>query len=131
MDVKVREVKARKDLKRFVRFPFALYRGNPYWIPPLIKNELDTLSSEKNPAFDYCEAKYWMAYRDGQVVGRIAGIHNKKYIEKWKKNFASFSWFDFIDDLEVSKALVQTVEEWARERGLEGMHGPLGFTTFD
>lgn len=131
MAVEIKEVKSRKDLKTFVKFPFALYKGNRYWVPPLIKNELETLSPEKNPAFEYCEAKYWLAYKDGRVVGRIAGIHNKKFIEKWKNRYASFSWFDFVDDEKVSYALLRIVGDWAESKGLEGIHGPLGFTTFD
>ena len=84
MAVEIKEVTNKRDLKNFVRFPFSLYKDNKFWIPPLIKNEMETLSSEKNPDFEYCEAKYWLAYRDNSPVGRIAGICNRKYIEKWR-----------------------------------------------
>ncbi|MFC2166724.1 hypothetical protein ACFLQZ_02015 [Acidobacteriota bacterium] len=131
MTVEIREVKSRSDLKRFVRFPFSLYKDNKYWIPPLIKEELDLLDAEKNPDFEYCEAKYWLAYKDNKLVGRIAGIYNKRFVETWKKKYLSFSWFDFIDDKNVSKALFEQVEAWAKSKGMEGVHGPLGFTTWD
>jgi len=131
MAVEIKEVKNKRDLKAFVRFPFNLYKDSEYWIPPLIHNEMEVLNSEKNPDFEYCEAKYWLAYKDDQLVGRIAGITNKKYVEKWKNKYASFSRFDFIDDEEVSKALFDRVGAWAKSKGMEGIHGPLGFTTFD
>jgi len=131
MSVEIKEVVSRKDLKKFVKFPFSLYDKNKYWIPPLIKDEMETLSPEKNPAFDFCEAKYWLAYKDGQIAGRIAGILNTKYIKKWGNKYASFSRPEFIDDKEVSKALFEAVEEWAKSKGLEGVHGPLGLSTFD
>lgn len=131
MAVEIREVKNKRDLKIFVRFPFTLYKDNEFWIPSIIKNEMEVLNSKKNPDFEYCEAKYWLAYKDNQLVGRIAGIYNKKYVEKWKNKYANFSRFDFIDDEEVSKALFDRVEAWAKSKGMEGIHGPLGFTTFD
>ncbi len=131
MSVEIKEVKNRSDLKRFVRFPFYLYKDNKYWVPPIIKNEMKLLDAKRNPDFEYCEAKYWLAYKDNLIVGRIAGIYNKKYIEKWKNKYASFSRFDFIDEQDVSKALFYRVEAWAKSKGMEGVHGPLGFTTFD
>ena len=131
MVVEIKEVKNKRDLKTFVQFPFSLYKGNKYWIPPLIKEELYVLDAERNPDFEYCEAKYWLAYKDNKLVGRIAGIYNKKYVEKWKNRYISFSRFDFIDDKNVSKALFEKVEVWAKSKGMEGVHGPLGFTTFD
>jgi len=129
--IEIKEVKTRKDLKRFITFPYKLYAGNPNWVPPLILDEINTLSRNKNPAFEYCEARYWMAFKDGKPAGRIAGIINHKFIEKWGKNYARFGWLDFIDDEEVSKALLGTVESWAREKGLDGVHGPLGFCDLD
>ena len=131
MAVEIKEVKNKRDLKAFVRFPFTLYKDSEYWIPSIIKNEMAVLNSKKNPDFEYCEAKYWLAYKDNQLVGRIAGIYNKKYVEKWKNKYANFSRFDFIDDEEVSKALFDRVEAWAKSKGMVGIHGPLGFTTFD
>ncbi|MFW6136916.1 MAG: hypothetical protein ACOC5U_02460 [Candidatus Aminicenantaceae bacterium] len=131
MSITLKEVRSWKDLKAFVKVPFTLYRTNPYWVPPLIKNELDTLNPEKNPAFQYCEAAYWIAYKKRQAAGRIAVILNRKFNEKWNRNQVSFSRFDFADDEAVSRALMTRAEQWARDRNAEGIHGPLGFTNFD
>lgn len=131
MSVEIREAKSLRELKEFVLFSFPLYKNNKYWVPPLIKGQVDTLRPDKNPAFEYCEAIYLLAYKDKKVAGRIAGIINRKFIEMWKKKYARFCWIDFIDDEEVSRALLKGVEQWARSKGLEGIHGPLGFTTFD
>ena len=131
MDVQIREVITLKDLKSFIRFPYMLYRGNSNWVPPLFGNEYHTLRQDKNPAFENCEAKYWLAYRQGRIVGRIAGIINRLHIEKWKQHYMRFGWIDFIDDAGVSEALFKTVESWARETGMTAVHGPLGFTDLD
>ena len=103
MSVIIKEVLTKKDLKIFIQFPFKIYQGNKYWVPPLIFDELKTLLKDKNPAFDFCEAKYWLAYKDNRLAGRIAGIINEKYIKIWKHKYARFGWVDFIDDAEVSK----------------------------
>lgn len=129
--VEIREAKTRRDLIRFVLLQFDLYKDCEYWIPPLISDEMKTLRQDRNPAFEYCEAKYWLAYKNGKAVGRIAGIINPKYIAKWNNRYARFGWVDFIDDEEVSKAIFDTVEAWARSKGMNGIHGPLGFTDFD
>ncbi len=129
--VEITEVCSRSQLRQFVAFPEQLYRAHPYYVPKLVDDELATLSREKNPAFDYCEARYWLARRDGAPAGRIAGIISQRYIETWKNKRARFGWVDFVDDPEVSKALFSAVESWARERGLEGVHGPLGFCDMD
>jgi hypothetical protein len=131
MTVQIKEVLTLKDLKTFVYFPHTLYRNNPYWVPNLTMDELHTLRRDQNPAFDHCEAKYWLAYQDGKVVGRIAGIINNLHIKKWNQPYLRFGWFDFIDDPAVSSALFGTVENWAREKGLSAVHGPLGFTDMD
>ena len=131
MRVDIIEVKHRRDLKRFVRFPYHLYKKHPYWIPPLIKDEMDTLTAEKNPAFAYCDVALWLAVRRGKVVGRIAGIINRKFIETWKKEQAAFGWYDVIDDPDVSRRLFETAEDWARSRGMKEIHGPMGLTNFD
>jgi len=94
-------------------------------------DDLATFRSDKNPAFEFCRAKFWLAYRDGEIVGRVAGIINERHIEKWKQRYARFGWIDFIDDPEVSRALLTTVEDWAHANGLEALHGPLGFTDLD
>jgi GNAT superfamily N-acetyltransferase len=129
--IEVKEVKTSRDLKKFINFQFTLYKDCKYWIPPLILDEKNTLRKDKNPAFEYCDAKYWLAYKEGRIVGRIAGIISHKYIEKWGSKNARFGWVDFIDDEEVSKALFDTVENWAKEKGMEGVHGPLGFCDLD
>jgi len=131
VELQIKEVQNKKDLKKFISFPYDLYKGNKYWVPPLRFDEMNTLDWNKNPAFDFCEAKYWLAYRDGKIVGRIAGIINNKYIEKWGNKYARFGWIDFIDDVEVLKALISTVETWASEKGMEAVEGPLGFTDLD
>jgi len=129
--IEIRVVLTNKDLNTFIKFPDQLYKGNPYRVPQLHTFEKSTLKKDKNPAFDYCEAKYWLAYRDGKVVGRIAGIYNPKSNERWKENNLRFGWIDFIDDIEVSQALIKAVEAWAKEKKLNRIHGPLGFTDMD
>ncbi len=129
--IRIIKVENQRQLNTFIKFPFTLYRDNPYWVPPLISDEKFTLSKVKNPAFEYCEAEMWLAYKDGKTVGRIMGIINHSYINKWGKSYARFGWVDFIDDYDVSKALFDTVENWAKEKGLEGIHGPLGFCDLD
>jgi len=125
------EVKNKRDLKRFIAFPHQLYRGVPGWVPPLVMDELNTLDPEKNPAFAFCRARLWLAKQNGQIVGRIAGIINDHYVRDSGKKYARFGWIDFIDDEAVSAALLQTVESWAQENGLEAVHGPLGFCDLD
>ncbi|MFO7730519.1 MAG: GCN5 family acetyltransferase [Spirochaetia bacterium] len=129
--VKLKEVVSRRDLKIFVKFPYTLYKDNPYWVPPLFFDEINTLSKHKNPSFEHCEARYWLACEDGQVLGRIAAIRNDKFIAKWKQKYLRFGWFDTVNRQDVVQALFEAVESWAREQGLEAVHGPLGFTDFD
>src|SRR6267154_4715503 len=125
MPVEIREVTSGRDLGRFIRFPFQLYRDNDCWVPPLHFDERSTLSRDKNPAFDFCEAKYWLAYRDGKIVGRVAGIINRTFVETWNQRYARFGWIDFVDDREVSAALLRQVEAWALSQGMQAVHGPL------
>lgn len=131
MSIELREATSLQDIKKFVRFPFSLYRNNEFWIPSMIKGDIDNLRSDKNPAFDHCEARYLLAYSNGEIVGRIAGIINHRFIEKWNRKYARFCWFDFTDDLEVSGALIRDIEQWAQSKGMEGITGPMGFTTFE
>jgi len=131
MEITIREVSTLRQLKQFIRCPHTLYRRNPYWVPNLFSDDLNTLRKDRNPAFAHCEARYWMAYRNGKAVGRIAAILNKAHIEKWGQHYMRFGWFDFIDDPAVSSALLQQVETWAVENGLSAVHGPLGFTDLD
>jgi len=125
------EVKTKKELKKFINFYYELFAGNKFFVPPLRFDEMNTLSREKNPGFEHCDAKYWLAARDGKIVGRIAGIINRRYIEIWKNRYARFGWFDFVDDEEVSGALLNTFAKWAKEKGSTAVHGPLGFTDLD
>ncbi len=131
MDIVIKEVLSGKELKNFVLFPHKLYANNPFWVPSLVSDEKKTLTRKKNPAFEYCEATCWLAYKGTEVVGRIAGIINEAYIQKWGKRYARFGWLDFIDDVNVSKALLDAVESWALNKSMVALHGPLGFTDFD
>jgi N-acetylglutamate synthase-like GNAT family acetyltransferase len=131
MTIKIEEVTTHKQLNSFIKFPFSIYKGNPYWTPPLLMDEKNTLDWKKNPAFEVAQARYWLANKDGKVVGRIAGIYNPKSNEKWGQHNVRFGWVDFIDDREVSRTLFETVENWARELGMSAVHGPLGFTDLD
>ncbi|MDR1594832.1 MAG: hypothetical protein LBS43_10195 [Prevotellaceae bacterium] len=131
MDITIKEVITNKELKKFVKFPAELYRDNPYWVPPLIFDEMLNLRKDKNPSFEYCEARYWLAYRSNKIVGRIAAIINHRANAKWGYKHIRFGWIDFIDDLEVSKALLYEVEKWGKEAGMEAVDGPLGFTDMD
>ena len=129
--VQIKRVETKKDLKTFIEFHYDLYEGNPYDVPNLYSDELNTLSKDRNAAFDFCEAEYYLAMKDGKVVGRVAAIINHKANEKWKKKDVRFGWIDFIDDLDVSYALFQAVEDYGRQKGMEDIVGPLGFTDMD
>jgi GNAT superfamily N-acetyltransferase len=129
--VEIRKVADKKSLEAFIQFHYDLYRDNPYDAPTLHSDEVHTLSKDKNAAFEFCEADYFLAYRDGKVVGRIAGIINRRANERWNTKSVRFGWVDFIDDMEVSRALFNAVEEWGRSKGMTQMVGPLGFTDLD
>lgn len=130
--IKIQKVETKKQLRAFIDFHYDLYKGNPYDVPNLFMDEKNTLSPSKNPAFDFCEAEYYLAYdEDGQVVGRIAGIINHKANDRWKRNSVRFGWLDFIDDLDVSRALFRAVEDYGRRKGMTEIVGPLGFTDMD
>jgi GNAT superfamily N-acetyltransferase len=131
VSVSVREVTSSRDLRRFIRFPFRLYRGNRYWIPPLLLDELNTLRARSNPAFQHCQVRLLLAEENGRPLGRVAAIINEKYIQKWGNKYCRFGWLDFVDDPRVSAALLGAVEDWARAKGLEAVHGPMGFTDLD
>ncbi len=131
MAIEIREVKTVKDMKTFIRFPEKLYRDNPYYTPALEFDTLDTLSPKTNPAYDFCEAALYLAYKDGEPAGRVAAIVNHRANEEWNHKEVRFGWYDFIDDPEVSKALMDKVEEFGRQRGMDTLVGPLGFTDFD
>lgn len=131
MSVIIHKVKTKDDQKKFIQFGIDLYEGNEYYVPPLVYDERATLSRTKNPAFDHCDADFFLAYRDDEIVGRIGVILNYKANEIWNEKNARFGFVDFIDDVEVVDALFGAAESWARARGMEKMHGPLGFTDFD
>lgn len=129
--VEIREVKSKSDLRRFVAYPNKLYRDVPQFMPPLQGEDMADWDRKKNPAFEYCDAKCYLALRDGEIVGRIGAILSRRSNEKWNKRRMRFTQVDFIDDIEVSTALFEVVEAWAREMGCNEVHGPLGFTDLD
>ena len=134
MAVEITRVTDKRGLDRFIQLHYDLYRGNAFDAPNLYMDEVHTLSpfiKKQNPAFEFCEAEYFMAERDGKVVGRVAAIINRRYNEQWKRPAVRFGWIDFIDDMEVSRALLRAVEDWGRERGMKEIIGPLGFTDMD
>lgn len=131
MSVEIRKVTSKADLKRFIRFNYEFYKNNPYSVPDLYDDMLNTFSPQKNAAFEFCEADYFLAYREGRIVGRVAAIINHRANETWKKQSVRFGWIDFIDDIEVSTALIDTVKQWGKERGMTEIEGPLGFTDMD
>ena len=129
--VEIREVKSKSDLRRFVAYPNKLYRDVPQFMPPLRGEDMADWDRKKNPAFEYCDAKCYLALRNGEIVGRIGAILSRRSNEKWNKQRMRFTQVDFIDDIEVSTALFEAVEAWAREMGCNEVHGPLGFTDLD
>ena len=129
--IEIKKVENKKDLKTFIDFHYDLYEGNEYDVPNLFSDEMNTLSKDKNAAFEFCEAEYYLAYKDGKLAGRVAAIINHKANSKWGKKSVRFGWIDFIDDREVSKALLDAVEKYGREKGMEDVVGPLGFTDMD
>lgn len=129
--IEIKKVESKKDLKTFIDFHYDLYEGNEYDVPNLFSDEMNTLSKDKNAAFEFCEAEYYLTYKDGKLAGRVAAIINHKANNKWGKKSVRFGWIDFIDDREVSKALLDAVEKYGKEKGMEDMVGPLGFTDMD
>lgn len=130
--VEVKQIEPTKsNLKDFIQFELDLYKGNQYHVPPLLMDEMGTLNPKENPAFDFCDAAYFMAYRDGKPVGRIAGIINHQVNKSTGEKDARFGFIDFIDDYEVSEALLKAVEEWGRKKGMTKIIGPLSFTDLD
>ena len=131
MAIEIKTVTTRKELKTFVRFANRMYKGNKYYVPCMPMDDMKTLDKNYNAAFEFCEAEYFLAYKDGQLVGRVAAILNKKANQAWNVNQVRFGWFDFIDDIEVSKALLDAVIAFGKARGVNQIVGPLGFTDFD
>ncbi len=131
MAVTIKKVTTKRELKCFIRFNYELYKGNPYSVPDLYDDMLNTFNRRKNAAFEFCEADYFLAYKDGRLVGRVAAIINNRANQTWGKKEVRFGWIDFTDDAEVSEALIRTVEQWGKERGMTHIVGPLGFTDMD
>ncbi len=131
MAVDIREVVSKKDMKRFVNLQFELYKNNKFWAPPLKSDEMHYLDPNHNPAFKFTDVKFFLAYKNGKVVGRIGAIVNKKYNDKVEKKYVRFTKPEFIDDFEVSKALIEKVISFGKERNMDTIHGPLGFTNLD
>ena len=131
MGVEIKEVLTKQDLWKWVRFPNKLYRESPYFVPFLENDEFETFSSNKNPAYEFCETKLFLAYQGEKIVGRIAGLINHAYNKKWNKTAIRFTRFDFIDDFAVSRALFDKVVAWGKEKGCAQIMGPIGFTDLD
>ena len=129
--VEIKEITAKKDFKKFINFPDKLYKGNKCYVPELKSEELSMFSPETNFSFEYSDAKFFLCYKNGEIAGRTAAIVNKKANELWGQKRIRFSRIDFIDDLEVSGALLGAVEDWAKQLGLNEVQGPLGFTDLD
>ena len=130
-NVIVSQVATRKEMRAFVRFNYELYKDCPQAVPDLLEDTLDTLDARCNPAFRFCDAAFFLARRDGRIVGRVAAIINHRANERWGRKEVRFGWIDFIDDLEVSRVLLDTVGQWGLQHGMNSMVGPLGFTDMD
>lgn len=131
MSLKIVEVNDKASKLKFVKFPVELYKDNPYYVPSLVLDELETLNTEKNPAFEFCEQQLFLAYRDDKIVGRIAAIINHRSNKIWNQKRARFGFIDFIDDNEVVDALFAAAEKWARNKGMDTIQGPMGYTDLD
>lgn len=131
MPIEIKEVITDGDIKKFVYFPYQLYKGSKFWVPPMISDEIASLKASKNPAFEYCKAKFWIAVKDQQVVGRIGAIINTKFNQKIQDKFGRFTRIEFIDDENVVKKLLETAENWIVSQGMNKVHGPLGFSNLD
>jgi hypothetical protein len=129
--VTIKEALTKKDLVKFMEFPLVLYKGNPYYVPDILSSQVADMQKDKNPAFAFCQAKAFLAYRDGKIVGRICAILNDRANATFDKKYMNFTQVDFIDDDEVVDALFDTVENWARELSCEAVHGPMGFSDMD
>ena len=129
--IEIKRVTDKRGLDTFIQLHYDLYRGNQFDAPNLYRDEVNTLSRDKNSAFDFCEAEYFLAYRDGKVVGRVAAIINHRYNEQWQRPCVRFGWLDLIDDAEVMRALLNAVEEYGKQKGMKEIIGPLGFTDMD
>lgn len=130
-NIVIKEVSSRRDLHKFIDFTESLYKDNPYYVPQLFFDQVDTLDPKRNPASAFCESALFLAYKDGKLAGRVAAIVNHRANQQWNHKEVRFGWYDFIDDREVSAALMAKVEEFGKQRGMTKIAGPLGFTDFD
>jgi hypothetical protein len=131
MRVDIIKVESKSDYKEFVKLPFEIYKGNKYWVPPIIKDEIKSLDPAENPAMEYCESQFWLAKMGNKTVGRIGAIIHPLYNEKVGEQLGRFSRLEFIDDGDVFIALMNTAVNWLKERGMKKVHGPLGFSNLD
>lgn len=129
--ITIKEINTKKEMKQFVKFPFSLYKNNKYWVPPIIKDEIDNFDKHKNPVFEHANAKFLIAIKDNKIVGRIVAIINTYEVEKQNIKKIRFGWFDVIDDIEVTKALLEKVKEIGRSNQLKYIEGPVGFNNLD
>ena len=129
--IEIIKVETKKQMKAFIEFHYTLYKGNKYDAPNLFNDDMNTLDPHKNPAFEFCEAEYYLAYKERKVVGRVAAIINHKANKHWNRKNVRFGWIDFINDIEVSRALLAAVEDYGRSKGMTEIVGPLGFTDMD
>ena len=129
--ITIKEAISKGDLTKFVKFPFVLYKDSPYFVPPIIKEELQVMDPKTNPVFKNAAAKFFLAYKNGEIVGRIAGIVNHIEVDELNKSKVRFGWFDFIDDIEVSKALLNKVVAIGLQHNLSYIEGPVGFSNMD
>ena len=129
--ITIKEIASKKEFRQFVKFPFSLYKDNPYWVPPIINDELAVLDKDKNPAFKNAEARFFLAFKNDTLVGRVAAIINHTEINQQKVKKMRFGWFDFIDHLSVSEALLSEVAKMGTEHNLTYMEGPVGFSNLD
>lgn len=131
MSIVVRKVSSPKEMRTFITYATKLYRNHPYFVPNLLSDDAATLDKRKNRAFDFCEAEYFIAYKDGEMAGKVAAIINHKANEAWNVRQVRFGWIDFIEDIEVLEELLKAVSEWGKAKGMTSIAGPLGFTDFD
>lgn len=129
--ITVKEIDNKKDINDFIKFSFSLFKGNPYWVPPLISEEFETFDKSKNPNLKNCDLKLFLAYKNNAIVGKVAAIINWNEVEQLGKKKTRFGWFDVIDDIEVTKALLEKVEAFGKEKGMDHIEGPLGFSNLD
>ncbi|MNS08552.1 hypothetical protein D3C72_400160 [compost metagenome] len=129
--ITIQEAKTKKELTEFIKFPFSLYKDNKYWVPPIIADELETFDKSKNPSFENAEAYFYTAHKDNKIVGRIAAIINWSEVNNQQKKKVRFGWFDVIDDIEVTKVLLEKVYELGRKNNLDHVEGPMGFSNLD